>query len=352
MAPAPAGAAALALQVADLSAKLITLESEVTLLKKMSESTIIKVHVTEFKSAAGFAGWWALNCVVTDALGQPIASDVHLCFADALGLLAMAAGTRATASTDLEDMNFAFKAQQIGYLTKEAALLTQSIDKRLPAMFGKLDSSTSERILPLCLTFPDWDNQDGETSFVDIRKRELQSIVDHLMAKAETQLSGVAQIVATTLLAEAHKFCLALFKFMTSTVVVANYSRAGEGQKSETKTWAFVTHAVRAIFDHLYEIRRKALLYKTDPAAMVWHFMKTREEQNKILRYGIKDFHIVTNIFQVHMKRNAVMRAEFDDKLKAMQASVAAAVVVSEAAKKRSDLAKNAVDTLAKKKGG
>ena len=93
-------------------------------------------------------------------------------------------------------------------------------------------------------------------------------------------------------------------------------------------------------------------MYKTDPAAMVWHFMKTREEQNKILRYGIKDFHIVTNIFQVHMKRNAVMRAEFDDKLKAMQASVAAAVVVSEAAKKRSDLAKNVVDSLAKKRTG
>ena len=74
-----------------------------------------------------------------------------MCFADALGLLAMAAGTRDSTSTDLEDMTFAFKAQQVGYLNKEAALLSQSIDKRLPVMYGKLNSTTSERILLLRL---------------------------------------------------------------------------------------------------------------------------------------------------------------------------------------------------------
>ena len=344
MAPAPAGAAALTLQVADLEVKLIALQLEVTLLKKMSDDTLIKVQFIEFKSAVGFAGWWKLNCVVTNAIGQPIANDVNLCFADALGLLAMAAGTRDCTSTDLEDMNFAYKAHQIGYLNTEAALLYQSIDKQLPVMINKLKSTTSEWILLLCSTFPSWDNQNGETSFVKIRKRELQNCFDHLMYKTEDQLSGVARTVASTLLADAHKFCLALFKFMTNTVVVANFSRVGEGQKSEIETWKFVTHAVRAIFDHLYEIRRKALLYKTDPAAMVWHFMKTREEQNKILRIGIKDFHIVTNIFHVHMKPNADMQAEFDDKMDAMQKTVAEAGRKAEAARVKADQVKNVVD--------
>ena len=109
--------------------------------------------------------------------------------------------------------------------------------------------------------------------------------------------------------------------------MVVNYSREGEGKKSESesKTWKYVTHAVavQAIFDHLYDIRRKARMYKTDPEAMVWHFMRTCEEQDKILRIGIKDFHIVTNVLHVHMKRNAVMLTKFDNKMDAMQKTVA-----------------------------
>ena len=56
-APAPAGATALTLQVADLETKVMALQAEVTILKKMSDDTIIKVHFTEFKSTNGFAGW-------------------------------------------------------------------------------------------------------------------------------------------------------------------------------------------------------------------------------------------------------------------------------------------------------
>ena len=68
-APAPAGAAALTLQVADLETKVMALQAEVTLLKKMSDDTIIKVHFTEFKSADCFAGCWKSNCVVKNAIG-------------------------------------------------------------------------------------------------------------------------------------------------------------------------------------------------------------------------------------------------------------------------------------------
>ena len=172
------------------------------------------------------------------------------------------------------------------------------------------------------------------------------------MHKTVDQLLGAAQQVVSTLLADAHKFCLALFKFMTDTVVIANYAREGEGKKSESETWKFVTNAAQAIFDHLYDICRKARMYKTNSAAMVWHFLKTREEQEKILRVGIKDFHIVTNVLHVHMKRNAVMQTEFNSKMDATQKSVVAAVASSEKSGKRADQAKTAVDALAKKKNG
>ena len=79
--------------------------------------------------------------------------------------------------------------------------------------------------------------------------------------------------------------------------------------------------------------------------------MKTRKEQNKILKVGIKDFHIVTNVLHVHMKRNAVMQTEFDKEMNAMKKTVAAAVLIFEAARKRADLAKITAEEAKKKKG-
>ena len=153
--------------------------------------------------------------------------------------------------------------------------------------------------------------------------------------------------MVSTLLRDALKFCLGLFEFMSETVLVQNHSREGAGKKSESETWLYVSHAVRAIFDHLYDIRIKAKLHLKDPAAMVWHFMKVREEQNKILKVGIKDFHIVTNVLHVHMKRNAVMRTEFEEKMLAMGKTVKVATDLAEKVEKRASVAGNKADAAA-----
>ena len=98
--------------------------------------------------------------------------NIHLCFPYELGLMAMASGTHEIVTTDMDEMSFSYRVKQTGYATLEAAVLFQSIGKRLPLMFGKLTSNTSERILPACLTFQSQDTQDGELLFVDIRKRD------------------------------------------------------------------------------------------------------------------------------------------------------------------------------------
>ena len=48
-------------------------------------------------------------------------------------------------------------------------------------------------------------------------------------------------------------------------------------------------------------------------------FLKTREEQDKILKVGIRDFYIVTNVLHVHMEQNTVMRIEFDNRMTTME---------------------------------
>ena len=247
--------------------------------------------------------------------------------------MAMASGTEDVVTKDLEEMSFSFKTKQTGYTTLEAAILHQSLVKRLPIMYGKLTSDTSERILPACLLFKSFDKQGGETSFVDHKKRDSESCRTNLMNKIGDQLPFGAQTVASTLVNDAATFVLALFIFMTKTKVIQNAAQDGAGKKFENESWAFVSHVVRAIFHHLHDISRKATLHPKDPASMDWQFMKTLKEQNKILKIGIKDFFVVTNVLHVHMKRNAVMSTEIDTKLKAIGKVCQAAVLAAEKTK-------------------
>lgn len=80
--------------------------------------------------------------------------------------------------------------------------------------------------------------------------------------------------------------------------------------------------------------------------------MKTRKEQNKILKVGTKDFFIVTNLLHVHLKRNAFMRTEFNAKLTKMEKFCKLGLLAAEKSQKVADKAHQLaikVDTKGKK---
>ena len=95
--------------------------------------------------------------------------------------MAMVSGTKDIVTGDLEVMTFQYKAKQSGYESSEAALVFQSIKKRLPTMFSKLTANSSEYTLPGCPTFESFNTQDGESSFVDYQKREVKSTRTNLI---------------------------------------------------------------------------------------------------------------------------------------------------------------------------
>ena len=136
--------------------------------------------------------------------------------------MAMASGTQDIVTGDLEEMSFQYKAKQTGYETSKAALVFQSLGKRLPVMFGKLTSNSSERTLPGCPTFKSFNTQDGEASFVDHRKREVENTRTNLINRIGTQLPFGARDVASTVVHDACNFILALFTFMTDTMIIQN----------------------------------------------------------------------------------------------------------------------------------
>lgn len=88
---------------------------------------------------------------MNNTIGQSIANDVNLCFADALYLFAMATGANHSAGTDTKAMTYSFKAQQIGYSTTDAAMLFQSIRKQLPIILANL-RLPPVRVSSLCLS--------------------------------------------------------------------------------------------------------------------------------------------------------------------------------------------------------
>ena len=59
------------------------------------------------------------------------------------------------------------------------------------------------------------------------------------------------------------------------------------------------------------------------------------------MKVGIKDFFILTNVLHVLMKRNAVMRTEFDAKLNAIEKVCQAAVLTAQKAQNVDNKAHN-----------
>ena len=103
-------------------------------------------------------------------------------------------------------------------------------------MFGKLTSDTSERILAACLLFNSFDKQDGETSFVDHKKRDLESCYANLMNKIGDQLPSGARTMASTLVNDTAIFVLTLFTFMTDTMIIQNAAQDRAGKKFENES--------------------------------------------------------------------------------------------------------------------
>ena len=118
-----------------------------------------------------------------------------------------------------------------------------------------------------------------------------------------------------------------------------NGANGGIGKKSAKENWAYVSHSVRAVFDHLHSIRRKGSLHRDDPASMIWEFLKTREEQERIMSMGLNQFPAVANVLQLHMKKNAVMRTEFSVALNRMEELCTKSMQLAEKAKKVADAA-------------
>lgn len=82
-----------------------------------------------------------------------------------------------------------------------------------------------------------------------------------------------------------------------------NTANEGICKNNIDKTWVYVCHSVCAIFNHLYEIKRKWILRQDGPTSMVWHFLRTWEEQNRILNIGFNEFPAVTNVLLIHLLR-------------------------------------------------
>ena len=73
--------------------------------------------------------------VYNDTNGNPLVTDVHTCFPDAMGLMALATGSSDGVHTDYEEMSLVSKSTNAGYVNQQAAVLHLSCTKPLPVMF-------------------------------------------------------------------------------------------------------------------------------------------------------------------------------------------------------------------------
>ena len=318
--------------VNNLESELRVVKADFLRFKRETDSTQVKISVEVWDSRDEFKAWWLAN------MPQDV-KDAHTCFPDAMGLLSLATGSAAGVNSDYEQMSFASKSTNAGYANQQAAVLHLSCDKPLPLMFGTKSDDNDIRTLPLCKSFEEWDKQDGYSLFKDKRWYEIESQMTQLNHKSRACLNSYATLVAATCIADAGKFVLFLFEWMSRTMNILNGANGGIGRKSAKENWSYVSHSVRAVFDHLHSIRRKGSLHRDDPASMIWEFLKMREEQERIMSMGLNQFPAVANVLQLHMKKNAVMRTEFSVALSRMEELCTKSMQLAEKAKKVADAA-------------
>ena len=82
--------------------------------------------------------------------------------------------------------------------------------------------------------------------------KAVQSQVILLFLKADDNLPPIASAMAKICIMEAQNFIKALFGWITATMYSMN---AVSGPKSAEQNWRYICHSVRAIFEHLHDVR-------------------------------------------------------------------------------------------------
>ena len=81
---------------------------------------------------------------------------------------------------------------------------------------------------------------------------------------------------------------------------------AGFGQDN----WKFICHAVCAIFEQLYLIRRGN--ERCDPAGQVWHCLKCYKLQKELVAINFSHHNIVQKVLHQHLKTIVVLKSMYD----------------------------------------
>ena len=73
--------------------------------KQETDSTQVKISIKVWESKDEFKAWWLLHMGKKVLNGVHLATDVHTCFLDAMGLMALAKGSSGGVHTDYEAIN-------------------------------------------------------------------------------------------------------------------------------------------------------------------------------------------------------------------------------------------------------
>jgi hypothetical protein len=219
----------------EIQFKFRVLERRITDLESQVGGASLVVAGSEFKSIADAGAWLKANA--------PVEGD-YAYFIDAHGLMALAYGRGSTA---VEVLKMDEYKEKLKYTSIDAALVAAGFQIAIPEFFGVKTSDQSAKALPGLAKGKDWDAKDGDRGLrYDIGRKCMAVYMDR-STRTQFSLSTVANLIASTMLTEAHEFVATLITWINMFLT----DRGNKGD-DEQETIQHMSHAIRTICEMLH----------------------------------------------------------------------------------------------------
>ena len=225
-----------------MEARIARLEAQLVLMEGRNTPGAVVIAGHTFASTQDTKAWLLKHA--NNKVGYHLMVDPH-------SFLALAARTVPnTTDPDLQRSNNEHTKKQ--YDTWEDGAIQESFKWKVPQIFGKVPANGG-RMLGAISTFEKFDSKNvNYTGYRYTLKGAIEDTEKDMLALLRDEITSEGQEVARICVRDAARFSLELVTWM----VTKHRDLERMSPDSPKDNWEFVSHCVRAIFEHLHNARR------------------------------------------------------------------------------------------------
>lgn len=293
MPPAPPPASAVGGIPSGVEADIKALQEQLRLVQGQLVSESVEVKSMLFSSLHALPAW----------VGYPQYQRYPHLFVDLMSFLSLSDNIKMDEASAAGTRVIQVK---VGDSTPEYTAYLASYQMEVPTILGKgsnPNTTHTDRTLPAVPTFETWDTGLGRDGVYDRLMEMIDEGESTLARQISIYLTGEAEQLAQSLLAQAHKFWMTNATWLTKTHNELLARRKGDKKGA----WILMTHSERAV---LKVVRRARKIGQSrDPAHLLWGALQAHRVSKELVDLKFQGHPEVSIILHQHLIDTSVPRS-------------------------------------------